>query len=107
MAILARTALILAAFLPVIAFADSGDVARRLGYMLGSEAVCGFHFRRVAVEEFIAENVAADDMDFIVVFDLVVADVEDDSRSLGASELVARCAQVRRVAETLGFMSAR
>ena len=106
MAIIARASLVLAAFMPISASADSADVAQRLAYMLGSEEICGFHYRQVAVEKWIEDNVAPDDMDFLVQLDVFMDAVEYDSRSLGASELVARCAQVRRVGETNGFLKA-
>jgi hypothetical protein len=71
--------------------------------VLASEQLCGLNYDAAAIRAFIEKNVAPDDMSFNNSLELITAGSRRENQRLSASEKVAHCAQIVRVAKSYGF----
>ena len=85
------------------AMADN-DFAFDLGNVLGSEAACGLAYDAGAIERLVAKRTEPSDMDFLSSMNLAADVMTRDVEKMSASRRAAHCAQVRRVAESFGFL---
>lgn len=84
---------------------DSWRVSEQLGAVLGSEAACGLSYDPAAIDRFIDESVAADDMEFTSNLGVNTRSTVRQVEDMSASTLTAHCAQIRRVARSYGFVA--
>ena len=84
---------------------DSMNVAMQLGTLLGSEEFCGMSYDQSAIDRYIEENVAADDLDFASTLRTMTQGVAFQNKSMTASEKRAHCHQIRRSAKAHGFIA--
>jgi hypothetical protein len=98
--IIALAALLVAG--PVNAY-ENVNLAKGLGSVLASEALCGLTYDQAAIEAFIEKNVPAGDTQFP---DLLVTETwaaGQDNQGMSESAVTAHCAQIVRIAEGYGF----
>lgn len=86
------------------AFADSIEVASDLGSLLGSEKACGLTYNAEAIGRYIEENVAADDLGFNGMLQMMTAGSEFQIKDMSASAKIAHCLQAKRSAKSHGFI---
>lgn len=85
-------------------YAHADPLAYHLGSLLASEKPCGFTFDQQAIQQFIKNNVKADDMSFNS--DVALA-ARVDGRAIAQmspSSLTVQCTQAQQIAKQLGFM---
>ena len=92
--------------LAVPAMAGDRDLLKALASVIASEKVCGLEYDQEAIKRFINEHVKADDMQFASLLgEYVSVDVHLRLKDMSQSMLTAHCTQIRRVAESYGFLS--
>jgi hypothetical protein len=74
-----------------------------LADVLASEQFCGLNYDEAAIRAFIDKNAPADDMTFNNALELITAGSRRENQRLSASEKVAHCEQIVRVAKSYGF----
>ncbi|TVR11858.1 MAG: signal recognition particle [Salinarimonadaceae bacterium] len=82
---------------------DSMTLANQLGDVLASEELCGLSYDHDAIERFIEERVAADDMSFTPMLRMMTDGATYTQDEMSESAKRAHCAQIRRVARSYGF----
>lgn len=83
---------------------DSFQIALELGTVLGSEAACGLSYDQAAIEAFIDDRIAADDMSFPSTLNTMTGGTEFEIAEMSPSSKTAHCRQIRRIAESYGFV---
>ncbi|ELT50989.1 hypothetical protein [Brucella intermedia] len=83
----------------------SSQLANRLGSVLASEEACGLTYDQGAIEKFISANVAADDMSFPSMLDVMTNGNRVSLERMSPSQKTAHCTQVRRVAKSYKFVN--
>ena len=83
---------------------QSLTMANNLGSVLASEQFCELAFNQDAIANFIKKNVAADDMDFPPMLQLMIGGAKFSFKEMTASARTAHCAQTRRIAVSYGFI---
>ena len=83
---------------------ESMNVANQLGTVLASEEFCGLSYDQAAIEKFIEEKVAADDMGFASNLQVMTEGQRYSLKDMSASSRTAHCAQIRRVAKSYEFI---
>ena len=84
--------------------ADSAHTAKYLGTIVGSEKLCGLTFDPAALAAFVAQHIAADDIEFASNLQSETLELRVLDRDITSGEKIARCAQVKRNAEHFGFL---
>lgn len=88
---------------PVYAAAPN---ASDLGLVLAHEEACGLHFDQGAITAYIEANVPADDLAFPgKLQNAILFQKNAAGASMTESQRTALCAQVGRLAKTLGFVT--
>ncbi|MGV8832554.1 MAG: hypothetical protein ACOH2N_11300 [Devosia sp.] len=83
---------------------SSYDFAMNLGMILASEGACDMTFRQDAVDAYIADNVAADDMEFPTNLSAGMTMGQYRIEEFTKTARAAHCGQVRRIALSHGFI---
>ncbi|SON55797.1 hypothetical protein HDIA_2256 [Hartmannibacter diazotrophicus] len=81
---------------------DSLDVADRLGEIIGAEDACGLTLDQAAINRYVSNHVAADDLDFVGYLKTSTWTAKEDLSEMGATERSAHCMQVVRSAKAIG-----
>lgn len=92
---------------PMVAQAQdlgSMQVASMLGTMLAAEEMCGLTYDLDAIDRFIDDKVAADDMDFAGTLRLMTAGAGHQHSGMSEAEARAHCRQIARSARANGFI---
>lgn len=79
-------------------------LSQNLGDLLGSEELCGMSFDKAAIEKFINDKVAADNMDFAGSVQFYTNMKRESFKELSASQQTVQCIQAKRVAKEFGFI---
>lgn len=80
------------------------EVASNLGSVLGSEAACGISIKQDAVAGYIQQAVPADDMSFTSELNSTTDVMRYDLQAMSEAQKSAHCTQIRRVAQSYGFI---
>lgn len=83
---------------------NSNQVALELGTVLAAEDFCGLTYDHEMIASYIEKNVAADDMGFASILQLMTAGKQSEHKDMTATAKAAHCSQMRRVAKTNGFI---
>jgi hypothetical protein len=83
---------------------DSMQLATQLGGLLASEGFCGLSYNQTAIEKFIDERVAADDLSFPSTLSLMTEGASYQLEDMSESSRTAHCRQVERLARNFGFI---
>lgn len=92
---------------PAIAGAQdlrSMQVASMLATVLAAEEMCGLTYDLEAIDRFIDNNVAADDMEFAGTLQMAMMGARHQHRDMGEAETRAHCRQIARSARSAGFI---
>ena len=99
-----RLAMMLAALLaPNLAAAEGIDIVDGLADLIAAEAFCGLRYDQQAIETFIAQNVAADDLEFTGLLKGLTFAADASQQRMSQSAATAHCAHIRRLAQHHGF----
>ena len=85
---------------------EAWQVAHRLGTVLASETACELSFDQAAIARYIEENVPAEDMSFPGQLDASTGGARYNIEQMSESSRTAHCTEVRRIAESYGFIAA-
>lgn len=81
------------------------EFTEQLAMLLASEKLCGLTYDAAAIKSYIEANVASDDLGFADSLSGQIALRELGANDIPASQKVARCTQVTRVARALKFIN--
>jgi hypothetical protein len=95
----------LALALPAPAWSAGLDVAQGLADVIAAEEFCGLAYDQPAIETFIADNVADDDLQFTGLLKGLIFVAKAAQETMSASAATAHCAQIRRLAAAYRFTS--
>jgi hypothetical protein len=82
---------------------ESMTLATQIGDLIASEEICGLKHDQNAIEVFIDNNVAADDLSFVSMLDTMTGGAEFTLKDMSQGQKTAHCRQIERVAKSLGF----
>lgn len=83
---------------------NSSMIAFDLGDVIGSEKACGLSFDQEAIARFVETKVPSSDLRFTDRMGKSARIMESRIDKFGSSQKTAHCVQVRRIAETYGFV---
>ena len=102
-----RTSLLVALLAAAPASAQNLDGmmrANELATVIGSEALCDLTLDQAGIEEWIAKNVAPDDLSFASQLQTMTMGQEFNQKNMSASAKIAHCAAIRQTAGAMGLI---
>lgn len=83
---------------------ETMQLATNLGTVIAAEAYCGLSYDQAAVAAYIEKKVKPSDMSFPSTLQLMIEGSKFQHQSMSPSAKTAHCSQIKRIAETYGFV---
>lgn len=83
---------------------ETMQLAIDLGAVIAAETFCGLTFDQLSVAAFIEKKVKPNDMSFPTTLQTVIEGSKFQHQSMSPSAKTAHCTQIKRIAETYGFV---
>lgn len=83
---------------------ESLELATNLGSVIAAEEYCGLNYDQAAVAVYIERKVKSGDMSFPSSLQMMIEGSKFQQQSMSASAKTAHCTQIKRIAQTYGFI---